>query len=76
MSGLRDELIDDADKVRQQEHDAFQAWIRAAVKDPDLLAAKSSESIGPKIPDEAIRHARKDRVLASFIENVWTEVGR
>jgi hypothetical protein len=64
------------DKVRQQEHDAFQAWIQAAVKDPALLAAKSSESIGPKIPDEVIRHARKDRVLASFIENVWTEVGR
>jgi hypothetical protein len=64
------------DKVRQQEHDAFQAWIRVAVKDPNLLAAKSSESIGPQMPDEVIRHARKDRVLASFIENVWTEVGR
>jgi hypothetical protein len=64
------------DKVRQQEHDAFQAWIRAAVTDPDLLASKSSDSIGPQIPDEVIRHARKDRVLASFIDNVWTEVGR
>lgn len=64
------------DKVRQQEHDAFQAWIQAAVKDPALLAAKSSESIGPQVPDEVLRHARKDRVLASFIENVWTEVGR
>ena len=64
------------DKVRQQEHEAFQAWIRAAVKDPDLLAAKSSTTIGPQISDEIIRHARKDRVLASFIENVWTEVGR
>lgn len=64
------------DKVRQQEHDAFQAWIRAAVTDPDLLASKSSEAIGPQIPDEVIRHARKDRVLASFIDNVWTEVGR
>ena len=64
------------DKVRQQEHDAFQAWIRAAVKDPALLAAKSSDSTGPQIPDEVIRHARKDRVLASFIDNVWTEVGR
>lgn len=65
-----------SDKVRQQEHEAFQAWIRAAVKDPDLLASKSSATIGPRIPDEVIRHARKDRVLASFIENVWTEVGR
>lgn len=64
------------DKVRQQEHDAFQAWIRAAVKDPNLLAAKSSAATGPQLPDEVIRHARKDRVLSSFIENVWTEVGR
>lgn len=64
------------DKVRQHEHDAFQAWIRAAVKDKDVLAAKATESIGPQVPDEVIRHARKDRVLASFIENVWSEVGR
>lgn len=62
--------------VRQQEYKAFQAWIRAAVKDPDLLAAKVLDSIGPKVPDEVIRHARKDRVLASFIDNIWTEVGR
>ena len=26
--------------------------------------------------DEVIRHARKDRVLASFIDNIWTEVAR
>ncbi|MBI1313707.1 hypothetical protein GC176_20635 [bacterium] len=64
------------DKVRQQELEAFQGWIRAAAKDPDLIAAKTSDPIGPQIPDEVIRHARKDRVLASFIENVWTEVGR
>lgn len=64
------------DEVRRQEFAAFQSWIRAAVKDLDLLAAKSSEAIGPQIPDEVIRHARKDRVLASFIDNVWTEVGR
>lgn len=64
------------DRVREQEHEAFQAWIQAAVEDPDLLAAKETESIGPQIPDDVIRHARKDRVLASFIDNVWTEVGR
>jgi hypothetical protein len=63
-------------KVRQQEHAAFRAWIRAAVADPDLLAAKATDSVGPQVPDAVIRHARNDRVLASFIENVWTEVGR
>ncbi len=64
------------DKIRQLEHEAFQAWIRAAVKDPKLLAVKATESLGPQVPDEVIRHARKNRVLASFIDNVWTEVGR
>ena len=34
------------EKVRQQEYEAFQAWIRAALKDPDLLAAKTTASIG------------------------------
>jgi mono/diheme cytochrome c family protein len=65
------------EKVRQQEFEAFRAWIRAAVNDPKLLAKNDkAEPVGPKLPDEVIRHARKDRVLASFLENVWTEVGR
>ena len=65
------------DKVRQQEYEAFRAWILAAVKDPKLLkTATSVKSLGPKLPVELIRHARKDRVLASFIDNIWTEVAR
>jgi len=28
------------------------------------------------MPLEVVRHARRDRVLASFIDNVWNEVGR
>ena len=64
------------DKVRQQEHDAFQAWIRAAVKDADLAGATTTIAAGPQVPAEVIRHARTDRVLSSFIDNVWTEVGR
>lgn len=65
------------EKIRQQEYEAFRAWIRAAVADPKLLAAKDdAEPIGPDLPAEVIRHARRDRVLASFVENVWTEVGR
>jgi hypothetical protein len=64
------------DKIRQQEHDSFQAWIRAAVKDSKLLAKKSEQAIGPQVSDEVIRHARTDRLLASFIDNIWTEVGR
>jgi hypothetical protein len=66
-----------SDKVRQQEYEAFTEWIRAAVSDPQLVAAKDETGpIGPSVPNEVIRHARTDRVLASFLENVWTEVGR
>jgi hypothetical protein len=63
-------------QVRQEELAAFQAWIQAAVAAPNLLSLKSSADIGPELPAEVIRHARRDRVLASFIENIWNEVGR
>lgn len=65
------------DKVRAEEAAAFKAWIEAAIKDPQLLKAKASaDPIGPTVSDEVIRHARKDRVLESFIDNVWNESGR
>lgn len=65
------------DKVRQQEYEAFRAWIRAVASEPTLPAEKEQvEPVGPQLPEEVIRHARKDRVLASFVENVWNEVGR
>lgn len=65
------------EKVRTQEYDAFREWIRAAVADPQLIAAKGDATpIGPQVPDEVVRHARRDRVLASFIDNIWTEVNR
>src|SRR5687767_8736678 len=66
-----------SDKVRQQEYDAFKAWIVAAAKDSKLAAAKTGDAkLGPSVDDEVIRHARKDQVLASFLDNVWSEVGR
>jgi hypothetical protein len=65
------------DKVRKEELAAFQAWIRAAVRDPELLDALAGDDpLGPQLPPEVIRHARRDRVLASFIDNIWSEVGR
>ncbi|HUG92791.1 MAG TPA: hypothetical protein VML55_18260 [Planctomycetaceae bacterium] len=65
------------EQVRQQEYEAFRAWIRAAVTDPELLAATAdAEPAGPQVPAGVIRHARQDRVLASFVDNVWSEVGR
>lgn len=65
------------DKVRQQELDAMRAWIRLAVKDPDLLKAKVNADSALSLPPvEVIRHTRQDHVLASFVDNVWSEVGR
>lgn len=63
--------------VRKEELAAFTAWIEEAVRDPELLKAKAgSESLGPKLPVEVVRHARNDRVLASFIDNIWVEATR
>jgi len=65
------------EKIRAEESAAFRAWILAAVKDPTLAAAKTTDpAIGPQLPLEVIRHARQDRVLQSFIDNVWAEAGR
>lgn len=68
-------LIGDA--VRQEEFTAFRAWIHAAVKDPKVLAVKPADvAAGPQLSAEVIRHARTDRVFASFLENVWVEMNR
>jgi hypothetical protein len=63
-------------KVRKDEYDAFRAWIEAAVADPGLLSAKSNAKVGPTVPVEVVRHSREDRVLESFVDNVWSEVAR
>lgn len=65
------------DTVRKEEFTAFRAWIHAAVKNPQLLALKPTASpAGPALSAEVIRHARTDRVFASFVENVWVEMNR
>ncbi len=63
-------------EVRKAELDAFRAWITAAVANPKLLAATTKLTVGPSVSDEVIRHARQDRVLQSFIDNIWLESGR
>lgn len=65
-------------EVRRQEYDAFKAWIAAAVKDPGLLqdVGQKPTAVRPELPVEVIRHARQDRVLSSFVENVWSELNR
>ena len=63
-------------KVRDAEYAAFAAWIKAASNDPRLRNAPKllpRELAKPARPNEIIRHARVDRVLASFDENVWSQ---
>jgi hypothetical protein len=61
-------------KVREEELAAFTVWIEAAAADPQFREAKiKAVDIGPKIPNEVIRHGRSDEVLASFVEHIWSE---
>lgn len=64
-------------KVREEEYAAFRLWIDAAVHDPATLAvAAPAKPVGSSLPVEVVRHARHDRVLQSFVENVWVDVER
>jgi hypothetical protein len=61
-------------KTRRLEYEAFSAWIKASVADPKLrdspkLAPEERAKLGT--PVAVIRHARKDRLLESFEQNVW-----
>ena len=67
-------LINEA--VRREEAAAFRAWLTEASKDSAMLAKQSAAKVGPVVPDEVIRHTRADRVLESFRDEVWTEIGR
>lgn len=59
---------------RRAEYEAFAAWIRACVADPALRDAPrldEKERARPAAADAVIRHARTDRLLASFERTVW-----
>ena len=63
-------------RVREAEYSAFADWIRASARDPKLRSAPklpSDEVARPARPLEVIRHARTDRLLASFEENIWSQ---
>lgn len=63
-------------EMRDAEYAAFAEWIIASAADPELRAAKpadDSQSIGPAKPDAVIRHARKSRVMDSFVRHVWSQ---
>jgi hypothetical protein len=63
-------------KTRQAEYEAFAAWIKACASDERLRglpALDAAELARPEKPVEIIRHNRKDRLLDSFVRNVWSQ---
>lgn len=61
-------------KVRAAEYAAFADWIKRSAQDPKLRALakqQPDELAKPTRPIEVIRHARKDRVVDSFKNNIW-----
>lgn len=61
-------------KNRKAEYEAFAAWIKACAADPALRNTPkldATERAHPTAPNVVIRHARSDRILASFEQTVW-----
>ena len=64
------------EKTRKAEYDAFEAWVEASCNDPklrDLPRLNPDELASPAKPDAVIRHARKSRVVDSFVRTVWSQ---
>ncbi len=62
------------EKMRTAELEAFSTWIAACCQSPRMRALPSSTVLArPEVPDEVIRHARKSRVVDSFVRNVWSQ---
>lgn len=64
------------EKTRKAEYEAFSAWITACCNDPklrDLARLPAADLARPARPDPVIRHARKSRVVDSFVRNVWSQ---
>jgi hypothetical protein len=62
-------------QARSAEYQAFAAWIKASAADQELRKApklKPEQLAKSTRPVEVIRHARKDRLLESFENNIWS----
>lgn len=64
------------EQTRQAEYEAFAAWVAACCSDPELCGLprlNADERAQPDRPAAVIRHARKSRVVDSFVRNVWSQ---
>lgn len=62
--------------VRSKELAAIDAWLKAAVAQPDLLRHKPQTDSGIELDAKLIRYLRSDHVLSRFTDNIWSEMGR
>jgi hypothetical protein len=64
-------------QTRRAEYEAFAAWIKACCRDPKLrnlpMGRPDAAPTGPQAPLEVVRHARKSRVVDSFVRNIWSQ---
>ena len=63
-------------KMRNSEYQAFAAWLKACCNDPKLRSLPpltAAQRARPARPNEVIRHARKSRVVDSFVRTVWSQ---
>ena len=64
------------ENTRTAEYEAFAAWIKACCVNLEmrmLPKLSAAEQARPDKPDAVIRHARKSRVVDSFIRIVWSQ---
>lgn len=63
-------------KNRKAEYEAFAHWIKACCGDSQLVATVKPDTLekpGPSRSNDVIRHTRRDRILDSFVRNVWSQ---
>ena len=61
-------------KTRRAEYEAFAAWIKSSASDAKLRSAPRlapKDLAQPERSNEVIRHARIDRLQASFNDSIW-----
>lgn len=64
------------EKTREAEIEAFASWVKACCDDPKLTSLPpidEADLARPEKPNEVIRHARKSRIVDSFVRNVWSQ---
>lgn len=61
-------------EMRTAELAAFSEWVKVCSQDERLRNLSAAKELArPPVPDAVIRHARKSRVVDSFVRQVWSQ---